>query len=203
MGTSPGTLRKLKLAIYRKVAAALVILNVLSGCTATPEPAEIVVSKSAEEQPTAVPMGNLAIWINLKTILTPEQRVACEEYFEEISGTGTAGGPGKCGRWDMQGGSAPECQRYQASDVLIRSWDTWLLLRRNGLKAGEGAIRSESASLEEEKLTCVFYTGIREIPKNEDPVTIVFGDVVLGQFELAELEELKWKLNLEVDLANF
>ena len=203
MGTSPGTPRKLKLAIHRKVAAALVILSVLSGCTPTPEPAEIEEGKAAEEQPTAVPMGNLAIWINFRTTLTPEQRVACEEYFEEISGLRTAGGPGKCGRWDMQGGSAPECQRYQASDVLIRSWDTWLLLRRNGLKAGEGAIRSESASLEEANLTCVFYTGIRGIPKTEDPVTIVFRDVVLGQLEVAELEELNWKLNLEVDLANF
>lgn len=189
--------------MFRQIAAALVILNVLSGCTSTPQPQETTESKTVEEQPTAVPLGNLAIWINFKTPITPDQLVACQEYFEEISGQRTAGGSGKCGRWFMQGGISPECQSYQARDILIRSWDTWLFLYREGLKTGEGAIRSESASLEEDQLTCLFYTGIRGIPKTEEPITIVFRDEVVGQFEVAELEELKWTLNLEVELPNF
>lgn len=185
--------------MFRKVLTALVVLVIFSGCTKTSEPEATPSSTPTQETPSKISEGNLAIWINFKTGLSPDNQSVCQEYFQGKADPETVGGPGRCGPWKMDA-STQKCQTYQSSDIRIQSYQSWIVLRRDTVKQGEGAIRSEAASLDGDTLTCVFYTGIRGIPKTEVPVTLVYRDEVIGVFEVDELEELKWKLDLEIKL---
>jgi len=182
----------------RFVAVLCVFLTVLAGCEADAGPEKVAVSQSNETEATPIPQGNLAIWINFKSELNPEQLITCQKYFEETA-QGVSGG-GNCGAWTMAGGGSPECQTYLFSDRQITSWGTWLIILRSGVKTAEGAIRSESADLDGNLLTCGFYAGIRGITKTEEPVMFQFGNEVISEFEIPELEELSWRINLAIDL---